>query len=292
MKKHIDNKNEQPKHVLAVIEGFNQLLRRPINSLILVFVFAAVLFLPTSFYILWNEIDAVNDRLNQSAAISLYLKKKVNSAAIASLTAQLRQNFAVAKMEMISPEEGMKKFIEQIDLGGILTGLKENPLPHLIIVYPRLNELTQEQILTFIDTLKKLPEVEIVKTDKKWIELSKNLLDMWQQMIKILLLLFSIGAVIIICYVAYITTIIIVEKGSVSTRVLQYQYIWYGLIGGLVALALVNFLLMLLNNSCFALQELGAKKGMVFVLFNILLSVIGSKIALFVQGKRTVTEQE
>jgi cell division transport system permease protein len=281
MKDYIRKKStHQLSHVQAIIEGLHHTLQTPSTSFFLVFILAFALFLPAGFYVLWQNTQALHDSWKQSAEISLYLKKSTSPALVSGLLEKLKQEQVVAAAVLVSPDAGMKNFVERLGFEEILTGFKENPLPGVIVVHPKIDELSKDQIVSFVSSLKNLPEVEMVKVDMDWIERSQNLLNLWGRLSFILMLLLSVGSVVVVCYSTYITPEIILKKSQVSRRVLQYQYFWYGLLGGLVALSGINFVLMVLQNSYFTFQGLGAGCGIIFISFGVLLSVVSSSSAI------------
>jgi uncharacterized membrane protein len=70
------------------------------------------------------------------------------------------------------------------------------------------------------------------------------------------------------------------NKTDTTKRTLQYQCFWHSLLGGLLAVALINFILMRLHNFGFIFQGLGASYSIVLVLVGVLLCTISSKIAM------------
>lgn len=241
----------------AIISGFNQIWLRPFTNLLIIFVITFALFLPASFYVVWKNVKALNNDLNQSAEISLYLKKNVDKKMATNLAEQLKLNMAIMGLKLISPDEGMKEFANHAGFGEFLAGFKENPLPYVIVIYPKLNELTKDQIDALIAALKTLPEVETTKTNMDWIAQSYHLLSFGKSLALILAWLLSIGALILVCSVSYITPQVITNKNDITKRVLQYQCFWHSLLGGLLAIALINFILMQLHNLGFVFQGLG-----------------------------------
>ena len=276
------SKKTKPKSYLtpAMISGFNQIWLQPVTNLLIIFVIAFALFLPTSFYVGWKNVKALNTAWNQSAEISLYLKKNVDQKIASNLTEQLKLNMAIMELKLISPDEGMKNFSSRAYFGEILAGFKENPLPYVIIIYPKLNELTKDQVSALIDALKTLPEVEATKTNMDWIEQSYHLLNLGEYLSWLLAWLLGIGALIVICGTAYVTPQIIMNKTDTTKRVLQYQCFWHSLLGGLLAVASINFILMRLHSVGFIFQGLGVSYSVALVLMGVLLSVTSSKLAM------------
>jgi len=278
---HTHKKNtESLHHVSAMFEGLKQILQRPLTNFFIIFVVTFALFLPAGFYVVWKNVAALNNVWNQAAEITVYLKKNVSPKVATNIVEQLKLNDAVMELKLISPDEGIKDFAKHTGFGGILLGVKENPLPYVIVVYPKVSELTEDQILALVDGLKNLPEVETTKIDMDWVGHSYRLLNLWEHLSMILALLLSIGALAIVCFAAYATPQIIMSRSNVSKRVLQYQCFWHSLIGGLLAVSAINFILMKLYGLGFVLQGLEISHSIMLVFAGVLLGVISSKIAL------------
>ena len=236
--------------------------------------------MPAGFYVLKKNINASENVWGRSIEIPLYLKKNVTPKEVADLVKNLKLNDAIMGLELISPDEGIKDFAKRTGFGEILLGIKGNPLPNVIIVYPQLSQLSESKISVLIDSLKNIPEVDVAKIDMDWVGHSHRLLSLLSRLSLILSLLLGVGALEVVCCVAYIIPQTVMSKINPSRLVLQYQCFWYSLIGGLLALLLINFILMALHNLGFTLQGAGLRFSIVFILFGVLLSVVSAKFAM------------
>ncbi|EKE01182.1 MAG: cell division protein FtsX [uncultured bacterium] len=270
---------EHSGHIPAMIAGFNQMFRTPVTSFFIIFIITFALFLPAGFYVLKKNINALDNAWNQSAEIALYLKKSIDPKTVTDLVEKLKLNDAIEELKLIPPEDGLKHFAQNAGFVEMLLGV-DNPLPNVIIIQPKLIQLSEARIIALIDDLKSLPEVETTQTDMNWVGRSYKLLNLLEQISAILVFLFDIGAVVIICFVSYFTPQIIMNKINTSKRVLQYQCFWHSLIGSLLALALINFILMVLHNAGFVLQGLGTKYSVILILLGAFFGIVSSKFAM------------
>jgi cell division transport system permease protein len=266
-------------HMPAVIVGFNQMFQMPVISFVLIFIVAFALFLPAGFYVLRKNVKALDGVWSQSVEISLYLKKKVSPKEVTDVIENLKSNDAIMGFELIAPDEGIKDFAARAGFGEILLGVKSNPLPHVIIVYPELSQLSESNIRALVDGLKNIPEVEVAKIDMDWAARSYRLLSLFNTLSLMLSLLLSIGAVVIVCGVSYMAPQAIRERANASERTLKYQCFWYALIGGLLSIGLIKLVLMIAQSSSFVLQGLGLNYSVVLVLSGIVLSVISEGVS-------------
>ena len=273
--RRVNNKTENASgYLAAIIAGFKQISHTPLASLFIVLVITFALFLATAFYILWSNVNILSGKWNESAEISLYLKKKVGLKVATDLVEKLQPNSAVAKITMIQPGEGMKGFIESIGFNTLLSSFKENPLPQVIIIQPKIKVLSKNLALEFIKELKSYPEVETVKADVDWIGRGHNLLKLWDKLSLFFLFILIANALIVICGVSYTVSQIFVIRDKVTLR---YQFAWYGLIGSLFALLLVRLVAMLLQEQHIFLQTLDVGREMLVVLVSVFLSFFSSR---------------
>jgi cell division transport system permease protein len=267
-------------HIPAIIEGFNHILRMPLTNFFIIFIIAFALFLPASFYVGWKNVSALNNIWGQAAKISVYLKKNIKAKAATEIVEQLKLNDVIMDLKLISPDEGMRDFAKHAGFGKIFLGVKENPLPYVIVIYPKASELTEDKILMLVASLENFPEVETAKVDMDWTMHSYRLLNLLAQLTSILAVLLSLGALMVICFTAYSAPQIIANKTNVSKRVLQYQCFWHGLIGSLLTVVLINFILMRVHNLGFVLQGLGGGCSIILVLIGTFLGIISSRFSI------------
>jgi cell division transport system permease protein len=287
---HIHNykkSTEHLEHMTAMVRGFKQMSQRPATSLFLMFVITFSLFLLVSNYVLWKNVKALHSVLDQSAAIPLYLKKNTSTKAAADLAEKLKPNTAIMELKLISSDEGMQDFAKRTGFGEIVLGVKDNPLPNVIIIYPKLSELTESQIVELVNSLKNLPEVEAANIDMVWVKYSYQLLALWNNLMRVFVLL-SIGAVIIFCGAVYITPQLMISQtnAKLSKQILQYQCGWHGFVGSTLAILLTNFILMVLHDLGFILQGIGIGSSIVVISSAVLLSVASVKFAMNKPGSR------
>ncbi|MBU0744190.1 MAG: permease-like cell division protein FtsX [Gammaproteobacteria bacterium] len=266
------------KGISAIIAGLKQAALTPALSFGITLAMALSLFLATSFYMLWQNINTLNDKWNISAEISLYLKKKINQKDTDDLVARLQSNPVVAKVELIQPDDGMKVFIESTSLNTLLSSFKENPLPNVIIIHPKIKLLSQDMTQEFISKLKELPEIETVKADTEWMNRSYHWVNLANNLSLLFILILTINALLVVIGASYITTRFFTLKDNTHKIILQYQFAWYGLTSSLLALLWVRVISITLQNKEILLQGLPVSYGIFIVLISILLCSASARI--------------
>jgi cell division transport system permease protein len=264
-----------------MIEGFNQILFTPFKNFFIILLLTFTLFLPVGLYILVQNIDSLSNKWNQSSEIVLYLKPNVNINMAQDLALQLKADHtAIMDVKVISAKEGIQDFAQIAGFDEILAGFKVNPLPQVIIVYPRLSQVSEARIESLIKDLQALREVEELKVDLAWIKHSYKLLAFWHKLAEILIIMFGVGALITVGFMAYVTP----RVSSASKRVLHYQCFWQGLISALLAIAATKIILMQLNDLGFAWQGLSQNDSIMFILAVMVLNIISLRFSISYLG--------
>lgn len=271
------NQAHNIRHLPAMIEGFNQILFTPFKNFFSILILTFALFLPAGFYILMQNIDSLSSKWNQSSEIALYLKQSVNIDMAQDLAVQLKADHtAIMEAKVISAEEGIQDFAKISGFGEILTGFKVNPLPQVIVVYPRLSQTSQIEVESLIKDLQSLSEVEELKVDIAWIKHSYKLLALWHKLAKILATIFGVCALVMIGFMTYATPRI----SKANKRVLSYQCFWQGLVSVLLAISAVKIILMQLNDLGFDWQGLSHNDSIMFILAVMIVNVISLRFSV------------
>lgn len=270
--------NQAPDNLSAITLSLKQIIGAPITSFIIILAMTLALFFAITFYNWWQNIEALNDKWNESAEISLYLKKKITLKDAEALTAKLQSKPLVAKVELIRPDAGMKTFVANTMLNTLLSSFKENPLPSVIVVCPKIKLMTKEAMLQFIQELKNYVEVETVHADQDWMERSYHWLSTLDSLSWVFVLLFGINAVLVLSGISYVMAKIFTLKNNTHKIILQYQFVWYGLISGLLALLWSRVVTTILQDHDILLQEVSIGFGVLLVLIGMFLCFISARI--------------
>lgn len=280
---HHYNKTEgSANNSSAIIIGLKRIFLTPISSVIFISTIAFTITAATSFYILRLNLNALDSRWNESAEISLYLKKPVGLTEATNLREKISSNNLAATVILVQPTEGMKYFAENTTLKTIISNLKENPLPQVIIIHPKIKllaENSENTVTKFIDLLKTYPEVDVVKANIAWIEHSINLVNLLDNLSMFFILLLGLNALLTIYGGSYILTQILTTKDA-SNATIQYQFAWYGLIGSIFALLLIRLVSISIQNHTVCWQGLDTNYGILVLLTSSLLGMIGAKMAM------------
>ena len=173
-----------------------------------------------------------------------------------------------------------------------------NPLPHTLVVRPSgANTARSMELLN--EELTNLPETDLVQVDTEWVQRFHAILEMSQRAIAMGASLLGAAIIVVIGNTIRLdiqnrreeieVTKLIGASNAFVRRPFLYSGLWYGLGGGLLALALVGYGLYALRepvgrlaglyDSGFRAHALNVQESLVIVGAGVLLGLIGSWIA-------------
>lgn len=236
-------------HLQSMVFSLGKIYRSPSSTLMTVTVIAITLTLPGGFYLFLKNIDNIAGDFRSTTQITLYLELQTDPQQAQELSTQLRVNPLIADTLFISRDAALQQFKQSSGFGESITQLKENPLPHSIIVQP-IHDIDTLSIKTLLAKLQGRPEVDIAKLDTEWLERLYTLVELARRIVIIISLLFSFAVLLIIGntirldiqnrYQEIIVTKLIGATDAFIRRPFLYGGVWYGLFGGLLSWVMVE----------------------------------------------------
>jgi len=288
------------QHLQAIKLSIRQLSVEPLSSIMTFAVIGIALALPMGLFVLLQNVQTITHGLHDTAQISLYLNMNVKQKQIDNLLRVLQKDEGVAQVKYISPQEALKDFQKQSEFSDVLTELKNNPLPGVIIIKPIKNINTRAQINYLFSRLKKLPLINKAQLDMAWLKRLSAIIKLGNRIIYAVMALFAFGVLLIIGNTIRLTTQRYQDEISVLKflgatksfirRPFLYSGIIYGLVGGIIAWLLVDTTMWWLRNPAeqlsnlygmhFQLQGLNLSSTLVLLISGSLLGYLGSWIAV------------
>jgi len=187
------------------------------------------------------------------------------------------------------------EFKQQSGFGEALEQLPSNPLPHTLVVRPGPGN-TSASLILLQEEVGNLPETDYVQVDTEWIQRFHAILDIVRQAIAIGAGLLGIAIVVIIGNTIRLdienrreeieVTKLIGATNAFVRRPFLWTGFWYGLFGGLMALALVQYGLFMLGGpvarlsglyqSNIAIASLNLVEGAAIIGIGVFLGLFGS----------------
>jgi cell division transport system permease protein len=236
-------------HLYSFVASLGRLFRKPWATLLTIGVMAVALALPLGLWVVLGNVQRFAGEVQSSRQISVFLKSGIDASRANAIADTLRQRDEVGSVVVRTPDEGLQSLRTQDGLGDAIdalaaTGADANPLPYALLVVPRGDDLT------LAESLRALPDVDLVQHDAVWRSRLDNWLRFGGRVALVLAALLGLGALLVVGN----TVRLDIQSRREEIGVLQllgasdgfirrpflYLGIWYGLAAGALALALLT----------------------------------------------------
>lgn len=244
------------RHVSTAIGSLGRLARQPFASLMIILVIAVTLALPASINLIVKNAMSVSGSWDNALDFSVFLEPSLSLGEAENLGKLIGQRADVELVDVISAEDALADFKQQSGFGEALEQLPDNPLPHAIVVRPSAGN-TSASLVLLQEEISNLPETDHVQVDTEWVRRFHAILDIVRQAIMIGAALLGIAIVVVIGNTIRLdienrrdeieVTKLIGASNAFVRRPFLWTGFWYGLFGGLMALALVQYGLFMLK---------------------------------------------
>ena len=236
------------RHASSSLGALGRIVRHPFSSLMIVLVIAVTLALPAAINLVVKNARAISGSWDNALDFSVYLKQEVAESEAEGLGRLIEQRADVEFVTFVSASSALDEFKELSGFGAALDQLPDNPLPHTLVVRPSASNTSASMIL-LQEELANLPETEHVQVDTEWVQRFHAILDIVRQAIAIGAALLGIAIVVVIGNTIRLdienrrneieVTKLIGASNAFVRRPFLWTGFWYGLLGGMLALALV-----------------------------------------------------
>jgi len=286
-------------HIQSMLFSLGKLYKSPASTLMTIAVIAITLSLPSSFYLFLKNIKDLSGDIRSSTQITLYLKKNISKNQALTLKKELLSFATISSITFLSKEDALIEFKKSSGLSSSISHLKNNPLPHTLIVQP-VSTADTLTIKTLLSKLNAHKSVNSAKLDTEWINRLFSILTIIERAIIIITLLFGFAVLLIVGNTIRldiqnrakeITVIKLVgATDAYIRRPFLYGGIWYGLLGGLLSwiIVILSALLLsgpvqnlsLLYQTKFEIMSFTFSEFVLLVLTSTTLGLLGSWIAV------------
>lgn len=235
-------------HVRNCIDTLLEFRNQPVATILTVSVIGIALALPASLNLLVQNGRNLAGGWESARDFSVYMQPGRELTEAATLADELRALDSIDTVLVISADEAMSDFRDASGLGEVLDSLSENPLPHTLVVRPQ-DSATVEELATLAEELAARVAIDMVKIDTEWVERLNAMLDFMRRIVILgsFLLIFAViiivGNTIRLDIQNHRDEIEVLKLLGASDgfvrRPFLYVGLWYGLIGGGVALLLL-----------------------------------------------------
>ena len=244
------------RHISTAAGSLGRLVRQPFASLMIVLVIAVTLAIPAALNLVVKNAQAITSGWDNALDFSIFLKQDLSESEADGLARLIEQRADVESVQLITASEALDDFKQQSGFGEALDQLSENPLPHALVVRPSAAN-TSQSIVLLQEELANLPEADIVQVDTEWVQRFHAILDIVRRAIVIGASLLGAAIIVIIGNTIRLdiqnrreeieVTKLIGASNAFVRRPFLWSGFWYGLLGGALALGLVQYGLYLLE---------------------------------------------
>jgi len=286
------------RHVSTAIAALGRLSRQPFASLMTVLVIGVTLALPAAMHLVIKNAQVISASWDNALDFSVYLQTDVTLEDAQRLVDIISQRADVENVTLIAADDALAEFREQSGFGEALDHLSVNPLPHTLVVRPGAAN-TEVSMGLLNEELGNLPEADFVQVDTEWVQRFHAILNILERAIAIGGALLAAAIIVIIGNTIRLdiqnrreeieVTKLIGASNAFVRRPFLYIGMWYGLGGGILALALVSYGLYALEepitrlsglySSPFAALALDLSESFIIAGTGVLLGLTGSWVA-------------
>ena len=236
------------RHAGTAAAALGRLARQPFASLMTVMVIAVTLALPAAMHLVIKNAQSISASWDNALDFSVYLQKDVTLEQASRLADLVGQRADVESVTLVSADDALAEFRESSGFGEALDQLAANPLPHTLVVRPS-NTNTEVTMGLLNEELGNLPEADFVQVDTEWVRRFHAILGILERAVLMGASLLGAAILVIIGNTIRLdiqnrreeieVTKLIGASNAFVRRPFLYSGFWYGLFGGLLALALV-----------------------------------------------------
>lgn len=285
------------QHFYSFFSSLGRLAARPWATALTVLVLGFALALPMLFFLVFDNARELSGGLREAREITAFLKPALDTKAASALSSELRKRADVADVLVRTPEQGLADFRQLSGFGEALDVLPENPLPTVLVVTPRMQGDLENPPL--VADLKTDARVDLVQYDAAWRRKLSDILHFGERIVAVIAALLALATLLVIGNTVRMDIQARSEEISVMQligasngfvrRPFLYAGLWYGLLGGVLALVIVGVvelalagpLAQLLDSygNRFALHGVGVPLALTVALASALLGWLGAFVA-------------
>ena len=287
------------RHVQTFVGSLGRLWQHPFSTLLTVLVIGIALALPACLHVLVQNVRAASGGWSNALDISVYMKPAATLEQARQAAERVRKRRDVEDVKLVEADDALEEFRRNSGFGEALDALKDNPLPHALVVRPAAEFREASQVESLTEELRKIDHVDLVQLDTAWVSRFNAILDVVRRVVLLAAGLFALGILVIVGNTIRLdienrrdeieVTKLVGGSDAFVRRPILYSGVWYGLGGALIAWLIVSVVISVLGDpvqriaglygSTFELNGLGLEGTGVLLVGGVVLGWLGSFIA-------------
>ncbi len=184
-------------HLDVARDSWRRLHGNGAGSLLTVLMMGCALALPGSLFVMSQNAAQASQSWQQQFSVSLYLSDTISADQGRALLDGLLKNPLISRGEYLSKADALQEFRQYSGLGEALDQLEDNPLPAVLIVWPRAGT-SRTALENWLDEQRARPEIRLAQADVDWLERLQALLNFGQTLIQLMGILLSLTVVLVV----------------------------------------------------------------------------------------------
>jgi cell division transport system permease protein len=271
--------------------------QRPLGNILTLAVISMALAMPSALYLLGKNISAASTNVTSPSQVSAYIEERTPEARIMVLKDELETSLDVAKVEYISPQQGLDDLSQYSGFEQALSLLDDYALPGVLVITPSKDD--KQAIKRLAERVANEEGITDVRLDEDWLtrlDAIKNLVSG----IVITLSVLMLGSVFLIVGNTLRFNVLANKEeiqtmkliGATNSYILRpylYSGMWFGLLGAITAWVLTAVITVLLNSSVeklallydshFRLVGLSWDESLLLVMLGTFLGCLAAKVS-------------
>ncbi|MGH8674625.1 MAG: permease-like cell division protein FtsX [Burkholderiales bacterium] len=245
------------QHRQAFVLALRKMRAQGSAALLNALVIGIALALPSGGYALLGDLQALTQPIADAPQLSVFLRRETSRAGAESLGARLGRDPRVREAKLVTKEAALAQLRATEALADVIAMLGDNPLPDALVVH--LHEATGPALDAFARELRAMPAVAQVQVDSDWARRFAALAAVARTGTGVLAAILAVGLIAVTFNTIRMQILtqrteievsrLIGATDAFISRPFYYLGLLQGLVGGLVALAIVWASLAVLNAS-------------------------------------------
>ena len=265
----------------AISYSLTRLWQSNLSTWITLAVIGIALCLPSSLYLLLQNLKSLTDDKREVPTISVFIKQNISEQQARDRGELLQEFSQIDKVVLVPRDEALTDFRNITGFAETLETLDENPLPHVLVITPHIDLIGNpiEDLSQLAEKIESYPEVDLVQMDLEWVSRLRSILRISERAIYIISGLLALTVLLVIGNTIKLNienrkeeievSKLIGASSSYIRRPFLYTGVWYGLFGGIISLVLVHLALISFVSP---VNELAKLYGSTFVITGLSLS--------------------
>ena len=239
------------RQLFSFFSSLGTLLGHRLGTLMTVLVLGIAMALPLGLYVTLQNLRGLDLNQDEWGAITVFLSSGISEAGVIEFARQVNER-EDASAVVISPQQGMEDFREASGFGQALDLFDSNPLPWTLLVTPQIadDEELGSRVALLATWLGKQEAVDIVQVDYKWMQRLSGLIGLGDALVTVLSIMFGLAVVVVVANTIRLDVAnrseeiqvlsLVGANNSFIRQPFLYTGLWYGLLGALLALMLLQ----------------------------------------------------